>query len=386
MKVLMYGFGSGNNIEPWLEFFERKSDTYQLTFICKSFAFDKKRFTHLSVLELTSEKLLCLSFLRKIRKEKFDVLYIQGLYDYLIIFYLFLVARGSCRVINIWNNVNYKKASRQNKRFWQIPVYQILFRMTHRFYFTWYGTYIGFTELFPKLKPKAFIQPWGIRDNIIQHPPANPSEKVRSILKGLKEDDIFLFWPEYMSEDEHIHEFLAALTQLKNYSSLRVLLFSGHQLTDTSYIQNLRKMVTDSDLGFVNILVGEYLPYQDIMALWQRADLTLKLSTKDQLSNGIIEALFFRTPMILNDWIPYQKLQEHGMKVFLTSLDAREIARNLRLIIDNILINRNYYSEIGNSNRELIIKKFNFDDNIDKLMSDLYACSKEKQGIKLTGQ
>lgn len=382
MKVLMYGFGSGNNIEPWLEFFERKTGTYQLTFACKAFSFDKKRFPNLSVLELKSERLLSLAFLRKIRKEKFDVLYIQGLYDYLIIFYLFLFARSSCKVINIWNNVNYKKASRQNKRIWQIPIYQILFRMTNRFYFTWYGTYIGFTGLFPGLTKKAFIQPWGIRDTIIKHPPAAPSDKVKSILEGLKDEDIFLFWPEYMSEDEHIHEFLSALTQLKNYSSLKVLLFSGHQLTDTSYIQELRKIVTDNGLTFVNILVGEYLPYQDIMALWQRADLTLKMSTKDQLSNGIIEALFFRTPMILNDWIPYQKLQEQGMKVFLTSLDASEIARNLRLIIDNILINRNYYGEIGNSNRELIIKKFNFDDNIEKLMSDLYSCSKKKQDLR----
>jgi glycosyltransferase involved in cell wall biosynthesis len=378
MKVLMYGFGSGNNIEPWLEFFERKADTYQLTYVCKSFSFDKKRFKNLSVLELKSDGLLSFGFLRKIRKEKFDILYIQGLYDYLVIFYLFLFARCSTRVINIWNNVNYKKASKQNRRFWQIPIYQIIFRMTDRFYFTWYGTYFGFTELFPKLTKKAFIQPWGIRDDIMKHPPTTTSEKVKSILAYIKDDDIFLFWPEYMSKDEHIHDFLTALTLLKKYPSLKVLLFSGHQLTDTSYIQELRKMMTDNDLSSVTILLGEYLPYQDIMTLWQRADLTLKLSTKDQLSNGIIEALFFKTPIILNDWLPYQKLQEEGMKVFLTGLDASEIARNLGIIIDNILINRNYYLEIGNSNRELIIKKFNFDDNIEKLMSDLFSHSKKK--------
>jgi glycosyltransferase involved in cell wall biosynthesis len=381
MKILMYGFGSGNNIEPWLEFFQKKSGTYQLTYVCKSFSFEKERFNKLSILELKSERLLSFAFLRKIRKEKFDVLYIQGLYDYLIIFYLYLIARCSSRVINIWNNVNYKKASKQNSRFWQIPVYRFIFRMTDRFYFTWYGTYIGFTELFPKLSKKAFIQPWGIRDDIMKHPPTNISDKAKSILAGLKEDDIFLFWPESMSKDEHIHDFLTALTQLKKYSSLKVLLFSGHQLRDTSYVLELRKILADNDLSFVNILLGEYLPYQDIMALWQRADLTLKLSTKDQLSNGIIEALFFKTPIILNDWIPYQKLQEHGMKVFLTGLDANEIARNLRIIIDNILINRNYYSEIGNSNRQLIIKKFNFDVNIEKLISDLFTYSQKKSGI-----
>jgi glycosyltransferase involved in cell wall biosynthesis len=383
MKVLMYGFGSGNNIEPWLEFFERKSSTYQLTYICKSFSFDKKRFKNLSILELKSDRLFSAGFLRKIRKEKFDILYIQGLYDYLVIFYLFLFARCAYRVINIWNNVNYKKASKQNRRFWQIPIYQAIFKMTDRFYFTWYGTYLGFTELFPGLTGKTFIQPWGIRDDIMKNPPATPSDKVKSILAGIKDDDIFLFWPEYMSKDEHIHDFLKALTLLKKYPALKVLLFSGHQLTDTAYIQELRRMLKDYNLSFVTILLGEYLPYQDIMTLWQRADLTLKLSTKDQLSNGIIEALYFRTPIILNDWIPYQKLQEQGMKVFLTSLDASEIARHLGIILDNILINRNYYHEIGNSNRELIIKKFNFDDNIEKLMSDLSSCSKEKQDLKL---
>lgn len=371
MKVLMYGFGSGNNIEPWLEFFNRKSDTFQLTFICRSFLLDKNRFDNLTVIKLKSLWFLDFAFLVKIRKEKFDALYIQGLYDYLIIFYLFLITRCSFRVINIWNNINYKKAYKRNKKFWQVPIYQLILRMTNRFYFTWFGTYAGFTELFPRLNKKSFIQPWGIRENIIKSPPAVTSDTVKSILARLKQDDIFLFWPESITKDEHIHLFVSALSKLKNYSSLKVLIFSGHQLKDTPYILDLKKMVTDYELFFVDILVGEYLPYQDIMALWQRADLTLKLSTKDQLSNGIIEALFFRTPVLLNDWFPYQKLKETGMKVFLTGLDANEISMNLGKMIDNILTNRKYYNEIGNSNRELVVKKFNFDANIEKLMSDL---------------
>ncbi len=371
MKVLMYGFGSGNNIEPWLEFFQRKSDTYQLTFISKSFLFNENRFNNLTVIKLKSLWFLDFTFLSKIRKEKFDVIYIHGLYDYLIIFYLFLIVRCSFRVINIWNNVNYKKASRRNKKFWQIPVYQLIFRTTNRFYFTWFGTYTGFTELFPWLCKKSFIQPWGIREDIIKSLPVATSDMVRSILAQLKQDDIFLFWPEYITKDEHIHLFITALSRLKKYSSLKVLLFSGHQQTDTSYILELRKMVTDHELSFVDILVGEYVPYKDIMALWQRADLTLKLSSKDQLSNGIIEALFFRTPVLLNDWFPYQKLKEQGMKIYLTGLNAHEISLNLGIMIDNILTNRNYYSEIGDSNRELVVKKFNFDANIEKLLSDL---------------
>lgn len=371
MKVLMYGFGSGNNIEPWLEFFQKRSDKFQLTFVCKSFHFDRNRFHHIRIREIGSRIPFNLKFRSELRKEQYDVLYIQGLYDYLNILCLYFFVKTRYRVVNIWNNVNYKKATFSNKFIWQIPLYRIILFMTNRFYFTWYGTYTGFFEKFPKLKSKLFIQPWGIRSDIIHNPASDESDTVKQILNKLSSSDIFLFWPEYMSEDEYIHLFLEALTKIKNKSSLRVLLFSGHQLEETEYIRNLRKFVKDHNLTFVEIITGTYLPYQDIMRLWKRTDLTLKLSTKDQLSNGIIEALFFENPVILNDWLPYQKLKDEGMHVILTSLNSEDIARNIDDILDKLQVNRNYYAELGTANRKLVVKNFNFDANMDNLMHQL---------------
>ncbi len=376
MKVLMYGFGSGNNIEPWLEFFQNRSEHFQLTFVCKSFHFDRNRFQNIHILEIGFRIPVSRTFIKQLRKEKYDVLYIQGLYDYLNILCLYLFAKTRFRIVNIWNNVNYKKATSSNKRIWQIPLYRFLLKITHRFYFTWYGTYFGFLENFPELKNKIFVQPWGIRSEIIYKPTLAESAVGKEILSRLDANDLFLFWPEYMSEDEYIHVFLDALTQLKNKSSLKVLLFSGHQLEETDYIRFLRKFVKENNLTFVEIKTGTYLPYQDIMALWKRTDLTLKLSTKDQLSNGIIEALFFQNPVILNDWLPYQKLKEEGMHVILTSLSSNDIARNIDDVIEKLMINRNYYAELGNANRELVIKNFNFDANIENLMFNLLEATK----------
>jgi len=371
MKVLMYGFGSGNNIEPWLEFYENNHVRYHLSYVCRKFQFNRDHFPHIQVVETGSLYFIGFAILRHIRSAPWDVVYIQGLYDYLIVLQLLLFARCKLRVVNIWNNRNFRKGSPENRKFWQVPLYRIIYRLTNRFYFTWYGTYSDFEHLFPSQKEKMFIQPWGIRNRIIEEEPVVQSDFVRNYLSGLREDELFLFWPENMAAEEHIDLLVMALAQLDDRRNFRVLIFCGHQKTENDYSRKLRSLIRENGLDCIDLVLGEYLPFADIMALWQRADLTIKLSTKDQLSNGIIEAMFFKTPIILNNWMPYQKLADAGFHVNLTEMEVRPVANCLKTLVDNIHKDRDFYLKQGKVNSRIIREKFNFDKNIGLLMKDL---------------
>ncbi len=373
MKVLMYGFGSGNNIEPWLEFFERYPDRFRLTFVCRGFRFDQERFKNIEVLDISRKGYTGVFF--PLTGRRYDTVYIQGLYDYLHISFLFFFVRSRLKVLNIWNNHNYKKAGRQNKKFWQRPFYHYILRKANRIYFTWHGTYTDFSEYFPGYSNKLYIKPWGIREKIMEQDPAATSKIAIRYLRELPPESLFLFWPENISPDEHIDKVLQAVAGISDRSHFRILIFSGHAGADSPYRQKLQKIIEENHLeGQVRLMTGNYLPYQDIMAFWKRADLSIKLSTKDQLSNGIIEGLYFGTPLILNNWLPYQKLAETGIHLFLCELNVEDIRSHLENLLQALRHDRLFFNQQAAENREMVKQFFNFDRNIGELMEEIKGC------------
>lgn len=372
----MYGFGWGNNIEPWLDYFQNTSDQHRLTFFCREFRFDKKSYPDIEIVELKTLNPFKANIRRRVAGRDFDLLYIQGLYDYPIIFLLLIFTKAKIKAINIWNNTNFMKGTLRNKKFWQIPFYRFILHRAHRIIFTWYGTHHDFKKHYSFPEKKLLIQPWGIREKIFQERPVPKHNFTQTYLSALSSDDIFLFWPENISPDEHIDKLLLALSKIPTSFKVKVLVFSGHQKEEDDYFRYLKKIIDEKNLSSVEIRIGIYLPYQDIMALWERADLTIKLSSKDQLSNGIIEALYFRTPMILNDWYPYQKLKEKEFRVDLVGLDEESIRIALEKNLSNIQKNRLFYKELGDHNREIVKKYFNFDKNVEELISYLERLKK----------
>lgn len=337
MKILMYGFGSGSNIEPWLDLLQNED----LTFICKKFSFAHP----IKVVTSWWGTVLAL-------RKRYDIVYIQGLYDWPIILFLLLFSRARVKVVQIWNNRNFRKGVLPNKKFWQVPVYRLIFLLTDRIHLEWYGIYEDFISLYPSLKKKCHVQFWGVR---FVRP--SMSEWTFRYIESLG-NELFIFWPETMSEDEHIEVFLNAVKCLKY--PVKVLLFCGSQ-KENAYTEKLRRM------GVADIIVGNYLPYSDIMALWQRSDLSVKFSSKDSLSLGILEALYMKKPVILNDWPPYQALRDFGFRVILTELDVKSITATLNRVLSRLPS----YKESGEYNRKLIIEYFDFNRNIKKMFYEL---------------
>ena len=105
----MYGFGLGNNIEPWIDFFKYNNSKFELTFICSSFGFKKEDYPSIKVVEAKNAPQLLLYLLKT--RFKYDVLYIHGLYDFFNRFFLTTFIKANTKCLNIWNNRNFKKAT-----------------------------------------------------------------------------------------------------------------------------------------------------------------------------------------------------------------------------------------------------------------------------------
>lgn len=373
MRILMYGYGKGNNIEPWLDFFQRNDTPYKLTFICDDFSYNREGYTNIKIIELNKKSFSLIYLFIFLIRNQFDVLYIHGLYDFAVRITLLLFSKTRIKCLNIWNNNNYKRATRLNRNIFKRRCYHFLLSRVDRLYFTWYGTKIEFEKFFPEFKSKIHLNPWGLRKKVLDLGSGIIPEDdfTKHYLNKIKSGEFFIFWPETMSEHEHVHTFIQALKILKNKYPLRVLLFCGHQNDQDRYIIYLKSLIRELELNFVDLKMGHYISFSDIMAIWERSDLAIKLSTKDQLSSGILESLYFRNPMILNDWIPYKKLKEMGLMVYLTELSPEEIAKHLSELLQKLKKDKHYFHRYGEKNRAIIKKHFNFEENIQNIFNRL---------------
>ena len=369
----MYGYGQGNNIEPWLDFFQNNETPYKLTFICDAFSYNREDYTKIKIIELKKKSFSLIVLLIFLIRNQFDILYIHGLYDFAVRITLLLFSKTRIKCLNIWNNKNYKKASPLNRNFIKRHLYHFLLSKADRIYFTWYGTKIEFEEFFPEFKTKIHLNPWGLRKEVLDLGSGiiPEDEFTKHYLNEVKSGEFFIFWPETMSEHEHVDTFIQALKILKDKYPLRVLLFCGHQNDQDRYIIYLESLIRELELNFVDLKVGHYISFTDIMSIWERSDLAIKLSTKDQLSSGILEALYFKNPMVLNDWTPYKKLKEEGLMVYLTELSAEEIAKHLSEILEKLKKDKHYFHSYGEINRGIIKKHFNFEKNIQNIFNRL---------------
>jgi hypothetical protein len=354
MKILMYGFGEGSNIQPWLDYLEYSG--HKTTFVCKKFGF--RYYDNIHVLQTFSRFFIGFRTLFTLLTTRFDVVYIQGLYDYPLIFQILLFSRAKVKVVQVWNNKSHLKALKENKKWWQRPFYRWILNKADRIHFEWYGVLIEFNKLFPDLAHKTHVKFWGVR---FVRPEAT-FKWTRDYIESLG-NSTFIFWPETMTKYEHIGVFIEAVRRLKY--PVRVLLFCGSQKWD-----DYTKYLKDSAPKNVDIVLGNYLPYCDILALWERCDISIKLSTKDALSLGILEALYMRKPVLLNNWQPYKLLKQFGFFVRFTTLESWYITKELNRMIEH-LSTWKYDSDHKEKNHNLIKEHFDFNKNVKNIFDEL---------------
>lgn len=371
----MLGPGYGHNIQPWLEFFQARSREYELSFLCSEFEFDRKRFSNIDIFERKSRWRQFFAYLRFVRKEKFDVLYIHGAYDWSGPLKRLLLARHKKSVINFWGEHVIRKA-KETPSFRDRIGYKILFSMTDYFFCNWYGTYDLFTQYFPKLKHKTKITPWGLHKDwfIDNRPPL--SEFVEDFLAGIADDEIFVFWPKSIVKPVRYNLLIKAIAMLKTgemrekVEKLKVVIWLGNYVDKDllqQYIGMLKELNVEGNIRFVE---HPYVPFSDIYCMWQRSNFAINLVDNDQLSTAVLEPMLMGKDILLSDIAAYRYLNDkYDLRLNLVRNTPKDVAQGLaRLIVagscqeDQALLD--YRCQV-------VREEFQFDRNAEKIMAFL---------------
>ena len=220
-----------------------------------------------------------------------------------------------------------------------------------------------------------------------EQPPPEPDEYSTNIREdiGLDDDDILILQPTRIVPRKGIEHSINIVGRLKNP---RCKLVVSHDAGDEGmeYKQMLQEMADDEnvDLRFVSTRIGEVRQFDSagnkVYTLWDlypHADLVTYPSTYEGFGNALLEAIYFRIPVLINRYSIYvQDIEPKGFR--LISMDGvvtNSVVEEVQKIFDddtyrNEMVNHNYrvarrfysYSVLRRSLRTLLTSLTGWDE------------------------
>jgi glycosyltransferase involved in cell wall biosynthesis len=373
MRILMTGPGYGHNIHPWLEYFQRKAPEHQLSFLCKSFEFNRSDFSAINIVEYGGRRSF-LPTLLGLRHERFDILYIHGAYHPIVtLFYLYLINHKRS-VVNVWG---YRVVERSHQGDWRDRLlYGHIFNIVDHVFCNWYGTKNLFEDYYPDHREKTVLSTWGLHNVwFLGGSVPGPSEFTRAFLASIPGDRIVCFWPKSIIEPTRFDVVVAALKEInsENRSVLQnfcLYVWLGN-VEDKDYRAMLEAQVEDFGLGdHIKFVDHPYVPFSDMVHLWRRAAFGINIVSNDQLSTTVLEPMLMGKDVLLSDIEAYQHLNSrYDLRLNLVRNTPQEVAQGLTSMIaadasqkDQALLD--YRSQV-------VRQGFHFDRNVDKLVAFL---------------
>lgn len=200
-----------------------------------------------------------------------------------------------------------------------------------------------------------------------ERPAPKPDEYSRDVRTelGLEPDDLFILQPTRIVPRKGIEHAINLVAQL---GDKRCKLVISHEAGDegTEYRDMLLEMARQEevDLRFVSTRVGEVRQYdpegKKIFTLWDlypHADLVTYPSIYEGFGNALLEAIYFKLPVVINRYsIFVEDIEPKGFRLavidgFVTSSVLREVERILadenyrqQMVDHNYRVARHYYS------------------------------------------
>ena len=365
MNILMYrGHGKGSNIQQWLDWFQFYQSCHHLTYLTFSFSFDRTQYNKINIKLFTKSIRGYLKIIQFLLKEKFDVIYIQGLYEFKLHLLLLIFGRAKLRILNIWNNVNYKKAVKGRERY----LYRYILHRIDRINFNWYNTYYNFTNTFPTLKHKCAVHFWGLHGKFFEDA-AQPSNFTKAFLAGISDHKTVAFCPKSINKYNRFDTVISALNKLKQ--SDRTLLKNFYfyiwtgNFVDSRILSELKAEI--EYLGLQNnVFIVEHprISFSDMVHIWNRVDFSINIVDADQLSTSVLEPIYLKKDIILSDIDSYRYLNRRfALNIRLTPNNPDDIASAIK----TTLTKKTDKTELSRRSK-VIEEHFNFNENISKII------------------
>ncbi|MCB1097157.1 MAG: glycosyltransferase family 4 protein [Verrucomicrobiae bacterium] len=213
-----------------------------------------------------------------------------------------------------------------------------------------------------------------------EEPPPQPddfSSDVRAEL-GIAEDDIFILQPTRLVPRKGIEHAIKMVGALKNP---RCKLVVSHDAGDEGFeYKNLLAELAEEehiDILFVSDRVGEVRQFdangRKIYTLWDlypHADLVTYPSTYEGFGNALLEAIYFRKPVVVNRYsIFIEDIEPKGFKfAVMDGFVSRQVVREVRRILADDV----YREEMVAHNFKVAAKHYGYTFLVEALLFLLY--------------
>ncbi|MGK0184369.1 MAG: glycosyltransferase involved in cell wall biosynthesis [Verrucomicrobiales bacterium] len=213
-----------------------------------------------------------------------------------------------------------------------------------------------------------------------EEPPPEPDEFSSDVRKelGLAEDDIFILQPTRLVPRKGIEHAIKLVGALKNP---RCKLVVSHDAGDEGFeYKNLLAELAEEEgveILFVSDRVGEVRQFdaqgRKIYTLWDlypHADLVTYPSTYEGFGNALLEAIYFRKPVVVNRYsIFIEDIEPKGFQfAVMDGFVSRQVVREVR----RILADAEYREEMVKHNYRVAAKHYGYTFLVEALLSLLY--------------
>lgn len=358
----MFGPAYGHNIQPFIEFFEMNS-SYELTFAYSGqndFLSTTENIKFVSY----SKNPISLLKLSSVIKKEYDIIWYHGGYELNLLRLINSFKNKNTKVVlNVWGEhiprIMLKNDAKSKK-------YLKYYKKAYIIQCNWYGVQKLLLQNFPE--DKLPVLPWGLDKEFFRKSDAPLNPVTQKFIDSVDGEKTNFFYPKSFTEASDHDCVIEAVRILKDKGVYQfcVYFWTGNISRgnfEKDAIEKIKKYQLEE---FIKIEQHEFLPFNDIKAIWEKMDCGLQISIHDQLSSTLIEPLYMKKELIATNIEPYQILLKKSPELELNLIERKPKALGYRM---DDFIDGNTTSDTVLQNRKKVIEKeFNFEKNIQKMM------------------
>ena len=364
----MFGPAYGHNIIPFLEYFQ-EDDTSKLTFVHSTSNTFKSQYSRIRFSCYSVINPFSIIKLVSIIRADYDLIWNQGGYNILELLLIYFFKRKHVKfVVNVWGERIPKLAKKKNVRGF---LYRFAYSKTDYITCLGYGTKDLWEEILPS--NKIGVDLWGLHRAYFRKNKKELLPFTSEFIDSIDKDKTIFFYPKSITTASHHLLILDSINGLENRDKILVYFWLGNTNN-----QKIRAKTEDKIKGYdlshvVKLVDHPFLPFEDLIAIWQHVDVGLQIVNNDQLSTTLLEPLLLEKEVMGSKIKPYEKFSE----VF--------PSMQLKLIENRRYDIQNRFKELANGERTpkdilgersgVIKTQFNFHNNISKMLKKIKEIS-----------
>ncbi len=234
-----------------------------------------------------------------------DIIHLHAAFNSYMVYPLFFIKKKPKIIYNIWGsdfNLGYYNNFKRRQ------IIKWLIRKTSLVWTNWFAMRDKVIKEFPKFADKIQTILWGTDGYLFKPEDTIAQENIQKLYDIKKNDYVMLYVRGFTLNSNH-KLLIESLKYVNKDFAFKLILHYPH--FEHSFVMQLKKQISTLGLMDKIILSHNLLNDKEMKTLFEISDLTFSLTTQEQFSRSIFEAILSDTNLILNEIPPYQYLKNH---------------------------------------------------------------------------